>query len=308
MCCVVEMEDVLVRHYGARLITALDSVESSALSNGIVLFCSLSFGGIDRNRNHVRKLRARGAKVIFYIFDSWNVDSYFYNRNRSLKVKILSGYSAAESCDWIVVPFKSSAAKFHEADRKSVITLPLAVDTTLSNGRNGHRPITVFGYGRQPKVITDALSTLLNGRDDDAIFVHTDHTKITAIHDVHTHRRQFWKTAQMSSIALAYDARVTDPSMFPESIVGQRWFESLAAGCIVVGRRPDTDEADELLGWKDSTIDLPGDPAQACEFIVQLAADKRRLSEIRERNVQHMRERHDWRHRFAVLFDLIKRG
>ena len=113
----------------------------------------------------------------------------------------------------------------------------------------------------------------------------------------------FWKMAQSSLIALAYDPKITSPQRVPMSIVGQRWFESLAAGCVVAGARPATDEADELLDWPEATIELAEAPEEALAQLYALCAEPRKLATIRERNVEHVRARHDWRHRLPAMLD-----
>jgi hypothetical protein len=133
------------------------------------------------------------------------------------------------------------------------------------------------------------------------IFHHTDHMSVDRIHDKLLHRRHFWKLAQSSQIALAYDAKLTSPHRVPISIVGQRYFESLAAGCVIAGKRPVTEEADELLTWPQSTIDLPDDPGEAIGALRDLVADPRLQAAIRERNVEEVRARHDWRHRIPRM-------
>jgi hypothetical protein len=134
---------------------------------------------------------------------------------------------------------------------------------------------------------------------------HTDHMHIERIHNYIAHRRHFWKIAENSAVALAYDPNKTNPDRFPYPIIGQRWFESLAAGCAVVGTRPQTAEAGHLLDWEDATIEAPDSPEETLALVLALANDRARLRDIRERNVENIRRRHDWRVRFREFFEKI---
>lgn len=305
MCCVVEMEDVLVREFGARLFRIGSETPTGSLSNHVVFFCTIKASRIGVNKRYLDGLRDRGARVICYVFDSWALPPYFNNWKRRIKSALFPKYSVSGMCDLLVVPFAETVEQFHPKDRRNIRHIPLGVDSTLANGMNDKRPITVMAYGRQPEPIMAALSAAFNSSGNETLMYHTDHTHIAGIHDYYTHRRQFWKTAQSSAIALAYDPRVTHPNRFPHSVVGQRWFESLAAGCVVVGRRPSAPEAEDLLDWRDATLEAPEDPQEVAEFLLDLSNDKARLAEVRERNIENIRARHDWRHRFASILSMV---
>jgi hypothetical protein len=134
------------------------------------------------------------------------------------------------------------------------------------------------------------------------IFHHSDHLSIDQVLDSKLHRLHFWKLAQSSDIALTFDARITSPHRVPISIVGQRFYESLAAGCVLAGSRPETDEWSELFDWKDSLIELPHDCSEAVEELITILADRNRVASIRERNLKEVQARHDWRHRIPHIF------
>lgn len=305
MCCVVEMEDVLVRAFGGRLVLPNEPLPKGDVSRSVAFFCAIKASRLGVHRKYLNELRARGATVVCYIFDAWTVPDFFNDRSRRLKSALLRQFSLAGVCDHLVIPFRDSIDSFSPDDRKLVLHLPLGVDSSLVNGMNAERPITALAYGRQPEGLTAALSVALNAPNRDGLLYHTDHMEIRSILDFHAHRRQFWKIAQNSEIALAYDPWTSHQARFPFSIVGQRWLESLAAGCVVVGKRPLTPEADEIIGWQDATIQAPDDPKEAVEFILALSRDRARLRDIRERNVDQITSRHDWKHRIEQLFRMI---
>lgn len=79
-----------------------------------------------------------------------------------------------------------------------------------------------------------------------------------------------------------------------------RWTDSLAHGCLVVGRRPRSTSADELL-WPEATLDL--DPTDVEAGMVVLADALRRWTpEDAERRSLRALAHLDWRLRFRTLF------
>ncbi|MBL3675660.1 glycosyltransferase [Paracoccus aerius] len=300
MCCVVEMENAISNGFEGKIINNIGLLQKD-LSNSCLLFTGLNFRNIEEHRSSLVELKQRGCTVIIYVFDAWNANSYFYNYRRKLKSLVHPSYNISSFCSIMCVPFPCARDHFSESDKRLVRYVPLAVDTTLVSGLNAQRPITVLGYGRQPTDLTQVLSKFLNAPHRENIFHHTDHMKISEVSDFLMHRRHFWKLAQSSLFALAYDPFCTHPQRFPYSIVGQRWFECLSAGCVVVGRRPTASDTDELIGWQDATIEAPNDPQDMFCFLSDLIASPARIAEIRARNVEQMKARHDWIHRFSNL-------
>jgi hypothetical protein len=291
MCCVVELENVLVKDYSAEL-CMLPKIPKVS---GATIFCALLwFDEIKRIEADLARLKQAGNRIVLYFFDCWDAPSVLSAKRRQLRDRLQPSLRLENVVDRLCFPFKV-------LDNQLVKHVPLAVDTTLANGLNKDRPISVLAYGRQPPELTKALAETFNDPAGPFIFHHTDHMTISTVDDFRLHRMHFWKMAQSSQIAITYDPSITSPHRVPISIVGQRFYESLAAGCVLVGKRPTTDEADELLNWQDSTIDLPDDPTQAVEELRDLLADPGRLEAIRERNVENVRARHDWRNRIPGM-------
>lgn len=299
MCCVVELENVLERSYAAEIVEFPARITGN-LSQAAVIFVGLNFGQIYEARRFLIDARMRGAKVLVYSFDAWNVEEFFYNPRRDMKARIFSDLRLENICDLVFVPFSKARLAFREQHRAIVRHLPLGVDTSLAFGLNYQRPISVLGYGRQPTAIDDALSLHFNSATADGYYYHTQHMKVGEIGNYAAHRRQFWKIAQSSALALAFDQSVTQSRAY-YSIVGQRWFECLAAGCVIIGKRPQTEEVDGLLDWQNSTIELPDEPASAINFIENLLSQKALLAEVRSRNVEHVKLKHDWTKRIDVM-------
>lgn len=236
----------------------------------------------------------RSGPLIAFVFDAFLSPRLLrlpgFARRWSSYVRLL------RQVDRIFAPMRELGDQQAELLGRPIDYLPIGVDA-LSHGSGSQvdRWIDANGYGRQPPHLTAALSAHFNaGRA--GFFHHTDHMRIGHLVDVARHRAMFWQMLRASRLALAYAPEAYDPDQrFACSFVGQRWYESLAAGCVVVGRRPRAAETAELIGWPDATIELPDDPGAALDAMIDLARDGPRLAACSARNHRETLARHDWR-------------
>jgi hypothetical protein len=167
--------------------------------------------------------------------------------------------------------------------------------------------VTVLAYGRQPWPLLDRLSHALNLPGSPYFVFHTAYMAAGSVWDYHAHRRRFWALSERAVFSLAYSATETDRKhRFPFPFVGQRWFEAIAAGCVVAGRRPAGEETDELLDWPDATLELDPEPEAAVAQLCDWLGDGERLRAIGLRNAAMARARHDWRHRLDLMEPAIR--
>jgi hypothetical protein len=85
-----------------------------------------------------------------------------------------------------------------------------------------------------------------------------------------------------------------------------RWFESIAAGAVIVGTKPTGPEAAREFDWPDAVIDFPEDNQDPAGFVTALLADEQRIGRTSQRNFYEALRRHDWRHRIRDIFLGIK--
>ena len=115
-----------------------------------------------------------------------------------------------------------------------------------------------------------------------------------------------FKLLHRSRISLAFHLYVEPQGNRPRSMmVTSRWLESLLSGCIVAGRRPVSRMADEMLFWRDATLELAADPAAAADQLVDLLARNAELEQQRRSNIFHSLSFHDWRYRIGALCALL---
>jgi hypothetical protein len=197
----------------------------------------------------------------------------------------------------LFIPVGGMVDRMSDILDRQVHFLPIGVDTTLASPRVP-RSIDVNAYGRQPVGVLDELQAAM---PRERLLYWTAHTDLGHCHDLEGQRDMFWKLLSRSRVALAYDPMAEGRSgRFNSPFVGQRWFESLAAGCVVMGKAPRCPETAELFDWPDAVVELGGTWAEQARAIIDLAADDEAVARIRERNLSNI-GRHDWRVRLAHM-------
>jgi hypothetical protein len=96
----------------------------------------------------------------------------------------------------------------------------------------------------------------------------------------------------------------------PEFIAGRdeispRFYEGAAAGTVMLGEAPRSDEFKKQFNWPDAVIHLPFDSPDIGGIIASLNADPERLRSVRRNNIREAALRHDWLYRIQVVFDTL---
>ncbi|PQO45418.1 glycosyltransferase [Blastopirellula marina] len=300
MACVSEFEETILDTFQCDHVRLS---EGESIEHGkrykVVFVVAISFSQLVQMLRKLRKYRL-GGKLVAFVFDAFL--SRRYMKLPSILREWTSYHKVISSLDCLYTPMLSLVDFYKETLGVEIQFLPIGVDA-LKYGYGGSegRWVDVNGYGRQPPEVTRVLSDFYNtGRN--GFFYHTNHMKIQMLTDIAQHRAMFWQLLRSSRLALAYSPESFDPDKrFECSFVGQRWFESLAAGCVVVGKRPSATEVDELLDWEDSTIDLPDDAESALEEILGLSKQNDRIEAAARRNHSMVLARHDWRFRIEAM-------
>jgi hypothetical protein len=166
------------------------------------------------------------------------------------------------------------------------------------------RCIDLIGFGRQPASYHLAFQRAFHTHESPLLYLHSPIGTLTG-EAVWRERPMLLKLLQRSNISLAFHLLVEPASDRPKSpnFVTSRWFESLASGCIIVGKRPPGAMANELFSWPNALIELPDEPDKAVAMIQNLASDARFVQTTRRRNIIEMLERHDWRYRLRDIYE-----
>ncbi|MHB8885753.1 MAG: glycosyltransferase [Methylovirgula sp.] len=166
-----------------------------------------------------------------------------------------------------------------------------------------NRSIDLIGFGRQPPSYHRAFQAEFHREKSKLLYLHSPIGTAWGP-DVWIERPMLLKLLQRSKISLAFHLGIEAQHDRPRNpgFVTSRWFESLASGCIVAGKRPPGIMAQEMFDWDNSTIELPDDPIAAVEIISNIVGDCNFQEKARERNVAEMRRRHDWRYRIREIY------
>jgi hypothetical protein len=89
------------------------------------------------------------------------------------------------------------------------------------------------------------------------------------------------------------------------SEISSRFFEGAAAGTIMLGIAPDTEEFHQNFDWQDAIIPIPFDCPDIADIIHSLNSQPERLEIIRRQNVSQAMLRHDSVHRLQTVFETL---
>ena len=192
--------------------------------------------------------------------------------------------------------------------------LPLAVDVLrfAPYPDPPARAIDVCNIGRRSPVTHAALLRLARDR---RIFYYYDTVRASGargrqmtfrVGNASEHRLLLASLLQRSRYYVANRARVNEPEIIEgKEEISSRFYEGVAAGAVLLGEPPRSDEFRLQFDWPDAVIRLPFDSPDAGEFLKALDADPQRIERIRRDNVHQAALRHDWVHRLHAVFDAL---
>ncbi|HLO46995.1 MAG TPA: glycosyltransferase [Kamptonema sp.] len=236
--------------------------------------------------------------VAAYIFDAWGFEIYPKYTNQ---------------LDRIFVPMPELIEDMQKYFGIPVSSLPFGVDALTHGACGVNRPIDLISYGRIPKQYHTAFNKKFNEPGSGRIYYRsTPRAGENNPKMPYEERRDredrmlLFKILRRTKLCLAFDTLYPGMREFPHSFVTLRWFEGGAAGCALVGKRPTTPAAEELLNWEDATIELPEDPQASVQLIEELLEDESRLKSIHKKNYIENLTRHDWRWRIKSMLEELK--
>jgi hypothetical protein len=236
--------------------------------------------------------RRRFDKVAAYVIDSYYLEQY---------------PQVTEQLDHLFVPIGSTIEPLRSKWKCPVSLLPMAANALGEGSHDDSRPIDVLAFGRTRWDLHQRLQTTFHHRESSRWYVHSPFGHSSG-EEVRRERRMFWQILRRAKLSLAYDtlAAWSGHRRIPVAILTPRWYESLCAGCVLVGAPSTAPEAAEALDWEDAIIPLPDALDDAVAAIEQLLADEPRVEAARRRNCRQAWARHDWRHRIADLLNVLQ--
>ena len=187
--------------------------------------------------------------------------------------------------------------------------LPTAVDAARfapAGPTTPPRSVDVVSYGRRlPGTHAPLLAAAADGR------LHYDYDTVRGAFDVtgHVeHRLALAARLQRSRYSVVYknndEPGRVDRTGGEESLTN-RYFESLAAGTVMLGSAPDVGDWADCFGWPDAVVPIGAPAPDVLDVIAGLDADPARLARARAAGVTTSLRRHDWAHRWAAVLDAV---
>jgi Glycosyl transferases group 1 len=192
--------------------------------------------------------------------------------------------------------------------------LPLAVDVLrfAPASRDQPRLIEVCNIGRRSPVTHQAL---LDDAEQRQKFYYYDTVAASGadlkhrtfrVDSPHEHRRMLATLLRHSCYYIANRSHVNRPEFTAgRDEISARFYEGAAAGTVLIGEAPRTEEFKQQFDWPDAHIHVPFDSPDIGRILADLEGDPERLRAIRRNNVREAARRHDWLHRIQVVFDTL---
>jgi hypothetical protein len=216
--------------------------------------------------------------------------------------------------DHIFVGFRHSVEQVRRITGRPCTYLPLAVDVLrfAPLSIDQPRPIDVCNIGRRSPVTHQAL---LEKAEREQNFYYYDTVAASGADLKHRtfrvdspqeHRRLLASVLKHSRYYVANRSYVNKPEFTAgRDEISARFYEGAAAGTVMIGEAPRTEEFKQQFDWPDAIIHVPFDSPDIASILANLNADPERLRAIRHSNVRHGALRHDWLHRIQVVFDAL---
>ncbi len=305
--CAYDLEDVIVASMDVDVATSTTDPATLADRYDLVIVVAVSFFRLHKiAKGLLKRHRHRAAgPVLAYVFGGYGKIAA---QARTPLHRLIRNWPGTFSVfDRIYLGIGDDVAEI--ADHLGVKTayLPMAANVLGAAARPYEtrldRPISVSAIGRQKRDIVSSFCDRLNRPDSDEIVYYTNLLSVGEAMDLARYRAMFWQMLRKSRISVSFDHFFTSPETAQMSYVGPRWFESLAAGTVIVGKAPPTEDRARMLDWQDAAIDLSADPEEATAELLALLADDDRLRAASRENLVQMSLRHDWAHRLAEIFE-----
>ena len=165
----------------------------------------------------------------------------------------------------------------------------------------GSRPVAVMNYGRRDPAQHDVLRSWA---DRDGAWYHYDTAKLGPCDDPRDHQRVLGRLLSSSAASVCNLGRFDETHRTGgASELGARFYESLAAGCLLLGDFPTSPTFDAHFADAPGMIPFPLGSDEVPSVLLELLADPDTLAgverELRARALEH----HDIAHRLATVLE-----
>lgn len=216
--------------------------------------------------------------------------------------------------DHIFIGFHHSVQDVARITGRPCSYLPLAVDVIgfAPATVDAERPISICNIGRRSPVthqalIADAeLQQSFYYYDTVAASGHDLKQRTFRVENAHDHRRMLATVLKRSRYYIANRSLVNQPDFTAgREEISARFYEGAAAGTVMIGVAPRSEEFKRQFDWPDAVVHVPFDSPDISRILADLDGDPDRIATIRRSNVREAALRHDWLHRVFTVFDAL---
>jgi hypothetical protein len=229
---------------------------------------------------------------------------------------LLPGYllELLSAFDHIFLGFRNNVRDVARITGRPCAYLPFAVDVLrfAPASLEQPRPINICNIGRRSPVTHQAL---LEEAERQQSFYYYDTVAASGedlkgrtfrVDSPHEHRRMLATLLKHSCYFIANRSYINRPELTADGDeISARFYEGAAAGTVMIGEAPRTEEFKRQFDWPDAVIHVPFDSPDIGRVLADLNRDPERLRAVRCNNVREAALRHDWLHRMQVVFDAL---
>lgn len=236
------------------------------------------------------KKHFRFKQVAVYIMDGFNSST-------------MDGFGSTllDDIDHIFTLMEEAPDDLKNHGCESAHYLPYAIDALTYASIKNTGIIDVLSYGRISSDASLELEKVYNDLNSDKIYIHS--TLSGPTHIPNEHKRLHWKMLLNSTINLCFEGSDV-PRFCGRSPILYRWLESIAAGNVIVGKRPKCKSMSKLFFWENATIEI-GDAGTIVDIVNELLADKTKIAKIKATNKYYAVKLHDWRYRIKTILSIM---
>ena len=219
--------------------------------------------------------------------------------------------------DHVFVGVRGTIERTAQVTGRPCSYLPMGVDTLRFRPlrAESRRAIDICGIGRRSNVTHDALLRLA---EDKGLFYFYDTVAQTPhergllrqvtfqVTDHREHRLLLSNILKRTRFFITNRAHADQPA-WTRGVdeIAARFYEGAAAGAIMIGDPPETDDFREQFGWPDSVVRMSFDAPDVADLILQLDGDPGRTARIRRDNMTNALLRHDWVYRLRTVLETL---
>jgi hypothetical protein len=166
------------------------------------------------------------------------------------------------------------------------------------------RSIDVLSIGRRAPATHQAL---LKMAEDDGKFYVYDTIDSLRAYNLEEHRILMANMAKRSRYFIVSPGKFDKPEETGGlSEFGNRYVESAAPGCIMLGMRPSNNpEFEKIFNWPDAVIEVPFTSDEIVSVIRELDKDPERQMKVRRKNITQSLLHHDWAYRWESILEMV---